>query len=103
VGEERKWQDILWKLYEYQQEHAWNSPEFQNRLASLVSPSFECRRFGLRHECAFVPICFKQAGWEDPLGGGKYVPRRPHHQPEIDQAVERGLLLDEAAESEEEE
>jgi hypothetical protein len=103
VGEERKWQDILWKLYEYQIDHPWESPEFQAKLNSLVPPSFECRRFGLRHECAFVPICFKQAGWEDPLGGGKFVPRSPHHEPELQAAIERGLLPEQAEESEEEE
>jgi hypothetical protein len=47
-----------------------------------------------------MPLCFKQEGWNDPLGSGKYRLRRPHHQPELDAAVERGLLPEQSEEDE---
>jgi hypothetical protein len=42
-------------------------------------------------------------GWDDPLGSGQYQPRLPHHTPELQQAIARGLLPAEAATVEEEE
>ena len=36
--------------------------------------------------------CFEEAGWEDPLGSGYYILRRPRHASELQQAVGRGLL-----------
>jgi hypothetical protein len=42
-------------------------------------------------------------GWDDPIGSGQYQPRRPHHDPELQQAIARGLLVAEAGEVEEEE
>lgn len=104
AGEETRWQEILWKLYEKQAGGAgWASAEFQALLDELVPRSWNCRPFGKEHECEFVPICFKHTGWEDPLAGGRYVLRRPHHAPETEQAVTRGLLVAEATEREEDE
>lgn len=45
--------------------------------------------------CEFLPICLHEPGWDDPVGSGKYVHRRPHHQPEIDQMIERGIPVPE--------
>lgn len=103
VGEERRWQEILWKLYEKQSEgHGWASDAFQALLDHLVPASFECRRFGLRHECEFKKLCFKESGWEDPSLAG-YIPRRPHHTPELLAAIERGLLPEHSEEDEDDE
>lgn len=101
AGEEQRWQAILWKLYEAQRDHGWQwqDDEFQALLDHLVPASFECRRFGVKHECEFLRLCFKQSGWEDPALIG-FVPRRPHHEPELDQSISRGLLP-ELAEDEE--
>lgn len=103
-GEEDRWQAILWELYELQARgHAWSSDEFQARLDHLVPCSWACRPFGKEHQCEFVPICHRHVGWEDPIGSGLYQPRLPHHAPELQQAIARGLLPAEAADSESEE
>lgn len=99
-AEEERWQGILWDLYTAQQSHPWASPEFQATLDRLVPQSWQCRPFGKEAQCEMFGICFKEEGWSDPIGSGKYVPRRPHHQLELDQAVARGLLPEEAAEAE---
>ena len=93
LGEERRWQDTLWQLYELQQQgHGWASATFQQALDERVPCSWACRPFGKDHECEFVPICHRHEGWQDPLGSGRYQPRLPHHDPERRQAVARGLL-----------
>jgi hypothetical protein len=103
-AEERKWQGILWQLYELQaQGFAWASPEFQQRLSELVPRSWACRRYGAEYECAMKGICFHETGHEDPLASGRYVHRRPHHEPELLQAVARGLLPELAEEMDEQE
>lgn len=55
-------------------------------------------------QCPNLRICKRQDGWDDP-GRVGYLPRRPHHAPELDQAIARGLLLPEvgATSSEDEE
>jgi hypothetical protein len=103
VGEEHHWQDLLWQLHDYQIEgHGWESREFQAKLDALVPASYECRKFGATYECEMTKLCFEQAGWENPFEIG-YVPRRPHHAPEMLAAVERGLLPEIAEEDESEE
>jgi hypothetical protein len=47
-------------------------------------------------------LCFREAGWEDPIATGKFQPRLPHHAPETAQAIARGLLPDNAEELEDE-
>jgi hypothetical protein len=104
LGEENRWQDALWQLYEAQQKgFGWASPAFQALLDTLVPCSWACRPFGREHQCEFVPICHRHSGWEDPIGGGQYQPRLPHHTPELQQAIARGLLPESAAEVDEEE
>lgn len=100
IGEEQRWQGVVWQLYECTQSLAaqgivdyWPHDDFQHLLHQLVPSSYECRRFGIRHTCIMEDICFRREGWADPLGSGKFIPRRPHHQPELDQALQRGLLL----------
>jgi hypothetical protein len=104
AGEELRWQQVLWELYELQtQGYNFASDLFQSTLDRLVPCSWNCRPFGRDHECEFVPICHRHSGWDDPFGSGHYQPRLPHHQPELDQAIARGLLPAEAAEAIEEE
>lgn len=102
VGEERHWQQVLWKLYEAQQGGLhWPSDAFQALLDELIPASWECRRFGVKHECQHKALCFKESGWEDPLGSGVWVPRRPHHAPELEAAISRGLLPEQGEEEDE--
>ncbi len=103
-GEERKWQAILWELYELQQRDGltWSDPRFQAALDRLVPASWDCRRFGQGSQCQHVGICFGHEGWETPLDSG-WVPRRPHHQPELEGAIARGLLPTFSEEDEQEE
>lgn len=102
-GEEDRWQQTMWDLYGLTREgHTWASDTFQNLLDKLVPCSWACRPFGKDHECEFVPICHRHVGWDDPLSNG-YQPRLPHHDPELHQAIDRGLLPASAAEVEEEE
>lgn len=96
LGEETRWQQDLWALYEAQQQHAWPTPEFQAKLDELIPQSWNCRPFGRDHQCEFYEICHHEEGWQDPLGTGHYVPRRPHHEAELQQAIARGLLPPEA-------
>lgn len=102
VGEERKWQDVLWQLHDFQEQtgHGWASDEFQAKLDALVPASWDCRRYGAKHTCEHLGTCLKHPGWEDPLAGGLFVPRRPHHAPELAQAMARGLLPEIAEEDE---
>lgn len=103
LADEQRWQETLWTLYEFQGEYKWDSPAFQERLDQLVPCSWACRPFGKEHQCEFVPICHRDEGWQDPIGSGRFVPRRPHHAPELQQAVARGLLVADTQEEAEEE
>ncbi len=112
LGEEHRWQQGLWDLYDlglqilqetYPEqvppnawwETVWPDDRFQARLDQLFPRSYECRRFGMRNRCQFEALCFYREGWADPLGTGLYVERRPHHQDELEQAIGRGLMLPE--------
>lgn len=101
--DEEQWQTILWALYEAQQTHPWASPGFQKALDRLVPCAWTCRPFGKEHQCEFVPVCHREQGWEDPLGSGRFVPRRPHHAAELEQAIARGLLVEQTEDAQDEE
>ena len=104
VGEEARWQVSLWELYELQRAGmGWASDAFQRALDRRIPCSWNCRPFGAEHQCEFVPICHRHQGWDAPLGSQQYQPRLPHHTPELQQAIARGLLPEEAAAIEEEE
>lgn len=120
-GEENRWQQGLWDLYDLAQtilgeaypgdggpstlaagipanawwEVVWPDDRFQALIDRLFPRSYECRRYGMRNRCQFERMCFYREGWADPIGSGFYVDRRPHHQDELEQAIERGLLLPE--------
>lgn len=97
VAEENRWKAIVWELADVLEscEYEWSRPEFQAALRRLVPRSWACRRYGKRHECQFVDHCFEHEGWQDPLMDGKFVPRRPHHDPELRQVEARGLVPEE--------
>lgn len=111
-GEETRWQQGLWELYDLGQtilaesgtapEHqseatwwlaVWPDARFQCALDRLFPRSYECRRYGMRHSCQFEGPCLFHEGWADPMGGGQFIERRPHHKDELEQAIARGLLL----------
>lgn len=89
AAEERRWTVKLWKAYDAAQEFGEGSPEHEDVLAEEMPRSWACSHYGA--PCPYVPLCFKHVGWEDPIGGGLYVARRPHHDLEIAQMRERGI------------
>lgn len=75
-----------------EQGYVWGSPEFMAILDvdfPMTRGSHCQNHFG--DTCPMLKLCNREPGWEDPTLMG-YIPRRPHHQPELDQAIERGLL-----------
>lgn len=94
VAEEQRWKGILWELYQALEAGGfdWTGPTYQAALRRLVPRNFTaCRRYGKRHQCQFVPECFYHEGWQDPLGSGQFIVRRPHHAAELNQLISRGL------------
>lgn len=118
-GEEIRWQTGLWKLYDLGQqilgeaypgdggpgtiadgvpvqawwETVWPDARFQCAMDELFPRSYECRRYGMRNRCQFEAPCLFHEGWADPIGSGQFIERRPHHKDELEQAIDRGLLL----------
>ncbi len=89
VGEEVRWQEILWTLYEANL--PWESVELQAQLDRAIPRGRQCHnRWG--RPCSFLPLCDFQGQWQDPMGSGLFVPRRPHHAPELKQLEDRGLV-----------
>ena len=104
LAEEQRWEERSWALYDLQQAgESFGSEIFQAALDRIAPCSWNCRPFGKEAQCEFVPICHRESGWQDPLGMEKYRLRRPHHDPELQQAQGRGLLVEEAQAGEEEE
>lgn len=66
-------------------------PEVQAALRANFPRNWEGCHSYYGDDCEFLPICLHTPGWDDPLGSGKFVHRRPHHQTEIDQMLERGI------------
>jgi hypothetical protein len=92
-AEELRWIDDLWEIHEAGEKAGWreSDPAFQAVLDERVAQSWHCHPFG--KDCAFLPICRREPGWEDPVGSGRFEMRRPHHQPEVEQMKARGLEL----------
>lgn len=123
-GEEAGVREGLWELYDAGQqllteaypqglqeadlagvwwEVVWPDPRYHALLDKLFPRSYECRRYGMRNRCQFEDLCFEREGWADPLGSGKFIPRRPHHRMETEQMEARGLALPPEGAAEEEE
>lgn len=96
-AEERDVAEKLWRVYDVLEANRfdWSASAVQVILDETFPRSYACRRYGLSHRCAYEPLCFYHEGWQDPVGSGRYVQRRPHHQPELDQAIARGVLVPE--------
>jgi hypothetical protein len=91
VGEETRWIDALWHLYEVEAEHPWDTAEFQAELERMIPRSYDCITFG--STCPMSDLCFYEQGWKDPLGLGRYEHRHSHHEPENEQMKARGVNL----------
>jgi hypothetical protein len=88
-GEEKRWLARLWKLYDIEQKYGWKSKQFQDALDHEVPRSYQCNDlYGER--CPYYRLCFKEPGWEDPIGTGEYAHRIPNHLAEKEQ-LERML------------
>lgn len=87
---EAEWSDKLQTAFVAEEEYGWTDERTQSTLSRLFPRSYNCYGYGSR--CPFYDICFRGAGWEDPVGSGKYGQREPHHQPELDQMIERGVV-----------
>lgn len=100
LGEEQRWQAVVWELYDILTNEAggdWTHQAYQSALNRLVPRNFNgCRRYGKRHECWAADICHQREGWRDPLGSGSYVFRAPHHQAEREQMAARGITVNAA-------
>lgn len=94
VGEEKHWQRALWAIYEAGQA----GEDVEAARTEYVRRSWNCKKYGGEHACPYEPICFDKEGGQDPLGSGLFILRRPHHAPELEQAVARGLLPEQAEE-----
>lgn len=93
---------IRWALFEFADlvdAHGgnWAAEPVQRFLDRQFRRTFDCQRFGGRYACHMIPICHEHPGWEDPMGLLGFVPRRPHHLPEEQQAIERGYLAPDVA------
>lgn len=90
--EEKLWQRRLTAVYEEATAAGvgWGSAEFEAILRKHIPRAFNCDPFGAI-PCDFVPLCYQHDGWHDPVGSGKFVYRRPHHQAELEQMQQRGL------------
>ena len=103
AGEESRWQAVLWILRAADAGGTTGpAPSSRAMLDNRVLAAWACRLFGKEHQRESVPIRH-HVGRDDPLGSGQYQPRLPHHTPELQQAIARGLLPGEAAEADEEE
>ena len=102
-GEEQRWQAILWALYDLQvtQGKAFASAEVQAYLDRYVPQNrgSACHNY-YGDTCPMVPVCERHSGWEEP-GLMGFIARRPHHDPELQQAIGRGLLPPTDGEAEE--
>lgn len=95
VAEEKMWQDRLWKIYEFNQKTGkqWGDDEFMEFVETVVPRSWNCDPFGPDHPCSHQYICHPVTDeWRDPFGSGLAVPRIPHHEPEKQQVIARGLV-----------
>jgi hypothetical protein len=98
---EHRWNRDMWQLYQLESQHGWASTLFQDALSTVVPRSYACYSYGSK--CPFYGICIerKDEAWKDPLGSGQYLPRRPHHDLELEQMLSRGIPVPDAEEAEE--
>lgn len=81
--------DGMWQLYEAEQEQQSENPTIaavghdisEEILDSHFPQSWNCFPFG-GVACSYLPLCRREPGYEDPLGGARYRVREPHHEAE---------------------
>lgn len=103
VGEENRAQLGTWAIYQALTlcEGDWTHPS----VIAAMDTHFPqaggdaCHSF-FGSECSYLTLCKRAPGWEDP-GAIGYVLRRPHHAPELQQALDRGCVPAAMGEAEE--
>lgn len=93
VGMERRIQEGLWALADQVAAgNDWGTPAFEAVLDAYFPQTRgeACQSF-FGDTCPLLKLCDKHEGWQDPALMG-YIMRRPHHEPELQQAISRGLL-----------
>jgi hypothetical protein len=97
VGEEQRVQAGVWAVYDaiVAAGGEWTAPSVQAVLDHHFPQAGgdACHSF-FGSTCPNLPICKRLEGWQDPATMG-YIPRRPHHTDELQQAISRGCLLPE--------
>ena len=88
VANEEEWKEKVRKQYAVEDKAPWENEAVQISLDQVFNRSYNCFSYGRR--CAYYDLCFKKPGWRTPLQTG-FLPRRPHHQQELDQMKERGV------------
>jgi hypothetical protein len=90
-AEEVRWQRKLWAIHDAGEACSWDErdPRFVQVLDVEAPQTWECHKYG--KDCSFLPICKEGKGAQEALDSGMYVPRRPHHDPEIEQMKARGI------------
>ncbi len=99
VNEENAWRERLWKIYEAATAaleaaptaNPLTNPTFIKVLDEQAPQTRECWRWN--KVCEFYDMCKMGQVWADPLGSGQFELRRPHHDPEILQALAGGIEL----------
>lgn len=110
AANELNWRRRLWNVYEARTRAAARlssegktpsvelidfQPEVRHALRENFPRNWEGCHSYYGDDCEFLPICLHEPGWDDPIASGRYIHRRPHHQPEIDQMLERGIPVPE--------
>jgi hypothetical protein len=91
-ADEARWRRGLFALYEVGEACEWNEadPKFVAALDENFPQSWNCHAYG--KDCQFLPICRREPLWAAPHEDERFELRRPHHQPELDQLVARGIV-----------
>lgn len=102
AAEEQRWQRKLWAVFDAGDACKWDErdPKFVEVLDKEAPQTWDCHKYG--KDCSFLPICKEGKGAQEGLDSGAYVPRRPHHDPEILQMEARGIEVPPAEDDEEE-
>src|SRR5678815_525303 len=100
---ERQWQTAIWNIYQALDAAGWEwaDERVQSEIGANVQRSWNCRKFGSEHHCPMEMLCFRQEGWQVPLGHG-FVCRSPRLLPELDAALQAGVIPPEVEVEEEE-
>jgi len=93
AAEEQQWQSRVWGLYNVASGGSgWETETFQRALDTLVPQARgEACQNAFGDRCSMLPLCNRAEGWQTPEAIG-FIARRPHHTPELEQAIGRGLL-----------